>query len=159
MPGNIAHLRVSAPRRFFGLGVLLLLAGVVLYIAMARPPEALGWRAFLLGLGVVVLVLGVKMHRATKRSLTLTEEGLSDSDGRILARLEEIEAVDRGLFAFKPSNGFVLKLKQPQGIVWAPGLWWRLGRRVGVGGVTSAVQAKVMAEALETALAERAAAR
>ena len=64
-------------------------------------------------------------------------------------------SVDRGLFAFKPSNGFVVVLSQGGWRGWAPGLWWRLGRRLGVGGVTSAAQAKAMAEILSIEIARR----
>jgi hypothetical protein len=64
--------------------------------------------------------------------------------------------VERGAFAFKPSNGFLVRLDKPLGRGWAPGLWWRLGRLLGVGGVTSASQSKAMAEILSLELARRA---
>jgi hypothetical protein len=78
--------------------------------------------------------------------IELTETEIRTSNGEVLARMDEILAVDRGAFAFKPSNGFTLKLNTKKPRAWAPGLWWRFGRRVGVGGVTSAGQAKFMAE-------------
>ena len=73
-------------------------------------------------------------------------EGLRDGNGRLLCRMDQIAGVDRGAFAFKPSNGFLVKLKEPMPRVWQPGLWWRLGRRIGVGGVTPAGQGKFMAD-------------
>ena len=36
-----------------------------------------------------------------------------------------------------------------------PGLWWRIGRRIGVGGVTPASQSKVMADLITARLIER----
>jgi hypothetical protein len=95
------------------------------------------------------------MWRATGLSVDLTAAGLSDSTGRIIAPLAEIRSIDRGAFAFKPSNGFLVRLKTRQPRAWAPGLWWRFGRSVGVGGVTSRDQAKLMAEFLAAMLAER----
>jgi hypothetical protein len=37
---------------------------------------------------------------------------------------------------------------------WQPGLWWRLGKRVGVGGVAPGHQTKAMAQIIEALLAE-----
>ena len=39
---------------------------------------------------------------------------------------------------------------------WWPGLWWSLGNRVGVGGVTSAAHTKAMAEIISAMIAQRA---
>ena len=78
----------------------------------------------------------------------LTDTDLRDSDGVVLARLDQIIRVDRGAMAMKPANGFTLVLDARQPFGWAPGMWWRLGRRVGVGGVAVAHQAKFMAEVI-----------
>ena len=59
-----------------------------------------------------------------------------------------IASVDRGAFAFKPSNGFTVRLKSPAPRAWLPGLWWRLGRRVGVGGATPGKAARDMADVI-----------
>ncbi|WP_243644986.1 hypothetical protein [Rhodovulum euryhalinum] len=142
-------------RRAVGLGAMLMLAGLMLSVALFRPPADPLWRGFLLALGAGVLVLGEAMRRATGRPLRLTREGLFDSDGRELARIDEIAGIDRGMFALKPSNGFTLRLNVPKPRAWAPGVWWRIGRRIGVGGVTSAAQAKAMAEILTLVMAER----
>lgn len=153
MSDDLAILRVSALRRWAGLVVVFGLGALLLYVAMARPPAALGWRVFLLGLGVITLMLGEGMRRATALSLHLSAEALTDSAGRVLARIDEIRGIERGMFALKPSNGFTIKLKAPGPRAWAPGVWWRLGRRLGVGGVTSAAEAKAMAEVLTALLA------
>ena len=152
----LATVSASLPRRVFGIGVLLLLGGVVLYIGLARPHDAPGWQAFMLVFGVLMLWLAEMMRRATGRGLRLTEEALVDNAGRELARVDQIEAVERGTFAMKPTNGFVLHLKTAPGRAWAPGMWWRLGRRVGIGGVPAAGQTKFMAEILTARLHERA---
>ena len=70
-------------------------------------------------------------------------------------RIEEVEALERGLFAFKPSNGFLIRTRAPKPRGWQPGLWWRVGRRIGIGGVTSAGQAKAMSEIMAALLLER----
>jgi hypothetical protein len=78
----------------------------------------------------------------------LTVDGLFDTGGRCLARWEDIDRIDKGTFAFKPSNGFLIVLKRPGPRGWAPGLWWQIGRRVGVGGVTPRQSARFMAETM-----------
>ena len=108
--------------------------------------------------GGVALTGAEAMRRATQYALILTDRALLEVDadgqpGRVLATLDGIAAVERGTFAMKPSNGFLLRLEQPAGRVWAPGLWWRMGRRIGVGGVLSAPQTKAMAQIIEFRLA------
>mgnify|MGYP001793341325 FL=1 len=153
--GIYAVVHASAARRLFAYGVLFALGALVLYTALARPPE-IGWLVFMLCFGIGALWLAERLRRATRLSIILTETELRDSSGMLLASMNDIKAVNRGAFAFKPSHGFTLVLqnKRPRG--WAPGLWWRLGRRVGVGGVTSAGQAKFMAEQIALRVAKRA---
>ncbi|WP_212523993.1 hypothetical protein [Actibacterium sp. MT2.3-13A] len=155
MSDVLATLSASKPRRLFGLGVLLTLGFGLIYLALARPPSSVGWQIFLIALGALSLVLGEKMRRATLGKVVLTAEGLFDGEGRVLAPIAEITGVDRGPFAMKPSHGFTVRLSTARGRGWAPGLWWRMGYRLGVGGVTPAAQAKVMSEALTVLLMER----
>jgi hypothetical protein len=143
--GVFAIVQASGLRRVFGFGVLLALGGLVIYTALVRPPSA-AWFVFMIVFGSAMLWLAEKMRRSTLSVIELTETEVRTSNGEVLARMDEILAVDRGAFAFKPSNGFTLKLNTKKPRAWAPGLWWRFGRRVGVGGVTSAGQAKFMAE-------------
>ncbi|MEO0931422.1 MAG: hypothetical protein AAFY14_12360, partial [Pseudomonadota bacterium] len=99
--------------------------------------------------------LAERLRRATLLRIELTATDIRDSSGMVLATMDDIIGVDRGIFAFKPSNGFTLVMKNKKPRSWAPGLWWRLGRRVGVGGVTSAGQAKFMAEQIAFRLNDR----
>ena len=115
---------------------------------MAQPPGSLIWQIFLLLVGGLALWLADAMRRATALSVELTRDGLRTSDGEIIAALDQIETLDRGIFAFKPSNGFLIKLTQKAPARWQPGLWWRLGKRIGVGGVTPGAQSRVMADLL-----------
>lgn len=152
----IAEVRASTARRGFGIVTLALLGVMLIWVAFARPPGDLGWQAFLVVLGGVTLWLAGKMRQATAGGVVLTRDGLQSADGEVIAALDEIAAVDRSMFAFKPSNGFILRLRSGMPARWQPGLWWRLGRRVGVGGVTSKAQTRAMADVLAAMLAERA---
>ena len=105
--------------------------------------------------GLAAVALGDVMRRATAHGLELTRHALRDSRGRVLAEVEQIVRVHRGVFAFKPSNGFKLTLARAHDAAWMPGIWWRFGRQLGVGGVIPGTQAKYMAEVLEHLIAER----
>lgn len=151
----LATVSASLPRRAFGIGVLLCLGGILIFVGLGRSHEVLFWQIFMLVFGAAVLWLASRMWHATAQRIHLTEAGLFDSEGRELALIDQIAGVERGTFAIKPSNGFVVVLKAARGRAWAPGLWWRSGRRVGIGGVTAAGQTKFMAEMLTALLAQR----
>jgi hypothetical protein len=154
--GVIAVVGASAGRRLFGCGVMYGLGTLLIYVTIAQPP-ALLFLVFMLALGVGVILLAERLRRVTRDQLVLYADRLVDSNGTVLAQMDEIVSVDRGAFAFKPSNGFTLKLDNKQPRSWAPGLWWRFGRFLGVGGAVSAGQAKFMAEQIALSLAQRSA--
>ncbi|WP_375173373.1 hypothetical protein [Pseudooceanicola sp.] len=155
---TLATLSVSPGRRVFGIGVLVGLTLLMLRMALAGAVSS--W------LDLLVLVMGGaaafgawRMYRATRLSVVLRRDGLFDSEGTCLAAMSTIRSVDRGTFAFKPSNGFLLRLSEGGSRLWQPGLYWRFGRRIGIGGITRAAEAKQMADVLSVMLAEREAER
>lgn len=150
----LATVNASQPRRWMGVAMLVMVGGVVIYVAMATPP-ALSWQVFLIVTGIAAIWMAERMRRATEYRLELTETELRSTEGQVLARVSDIATVERGAFAFKPSNGFLITLKAPGDRCWRPGLWWRFGRRVGVGGVTPASQTKFMSEILSAQVMER----
>ncbi|MBD3677113.1 MAG: hypothetical protein HUJ27_01785 [Rhodobacteraceae bacterium] len=151
-----ARLTPTAFRRVFGVGMLALLGAMLLFFGFDGEDIAFGWRIVMILMGGGALAGAEMMRRATANSIELTDEELRDTSGVVLCRLDEIENVDRSAFAFKPSNGFVVVLKSPADMAWAPGLWWRMGRRIGIGGVTPVAHAKAMCEILTIKLSERA---
>ena len=151
----LATVMPSTARRLTGLAILAILGGLLVYVALATPPASLTWRVMLLGLGGLVLWLADKMRRATMTGVVLTRDELRTTAGQVLVRVDDMEGVVRGSFSLKPSNGFSVLTKSRQQRAWAPGIWWRFGKRVGVGGVTAASQAKYMSEILAAMLAER----
>ncbi|WP_052700867.1 hypothetical protein [Loktanella sp. S4079] len=148
-----ASIHVSTPRRIVAFCVSLVLGCLVIYIALRQPPAPV-FLVFMLAFGLAALWLAEKIRRAPFCTIELTETELRDTNGTSIARLDEIKNIDRGVLAIKPSNGFTLILKNTKPRAWAPGLWWRLGRRVGVGGITSAGQTKFMAEQIALRLSE-----
>ena len=150
----LATVNASLPRRVVALGLLCVLAVLVIYVAIATPP-ALGWQIFLIAVGTSSLMVANAVRKATASELELTREELRDTSGIILVRLEDVASIDRGAFAFKPSNGFLLRLKKPHSRGWRPGLWWRSSRRIGVGGMTPGGQTKFMSDIIAVMLKER----
>lgn len=150
--GVFAEVHASSVRRVFACVVIYGLGAMIIYMAFAQPPT-FGYLLMLIALGTGILLLGERLRKATRGRLVLTQTGVFDQDGNTIALISDIVGVERGAFAMKPSNGFTLRLRSKQPRTWAPGLWWRLGRRVGVGGVTAAGQSKFMAEQIALRLA------
>ncbi|CUH39773.1 hypothetical protein JSE7799_02501 [Jannaschia seosinensis] len=155
MSAPLHIVRASPSRRAFAVGVQGILGLLLLWIALASPPADLGWRAFLVVAGVAALLLAWRGWERSGVALILDADGLRQEDGTWIAAMDDIDSVDRSLFTFKPSNGFLIRLRRPLGRAWAPGLWWRVNRRVGVGGVTNGRDTKILADALSFMVAER----
>ncbi|MGR3504022.1 hypothetical protein [Pseudaestuariivita sp.] len=150
----LTTLSASGPRRVFGVTVFAVLGLVLLWIVFRTPPASLGLMVVLLVLGIASLFGAMRMWSATERSLHLTERGLELDTGEMIAPWDDIAKVERGMLAFKPSNGFLVTRKAKAPRAWAPGLYWQMGRRIGVGGVTTAAQGKLMADIIAMRLAE-----
>ena len=152
----LATVKASSGRRLIGLTSLGALGVFLAYIAFTSSP-GLGWQLFLLVCGGAAIWMADRMRRATASVIELTPTELRDGDGTVIARVAVIEALDRGVFAFKPSNGFLLRTAAgtQDGNVWRPGLWWRIGRRVGIGGMTPGSQTKFMSEIISAMMASR----
>ncbi len=150
----LSRVGVSGGRRAFGLGVLAFLALALLVLALG-PSQGLLVSILVMIMALMVLAALWRMLRATALELILTPEGLSDSSGYLIAPMDQIEGVDRGTFAFKPSNGFVLRLSESKPYAFKPGLYWQVGRRVGVGGVLRAAETKQMADVIAIEIAQR----
>lgn len=151
----LAKVEASTPRRWLGVSMLATVGLLVLYVAFASPPEP-AWQVFLLVVGGAALLLAHRMWEATSDSIELTETELRTGAGRVIARVEDIESVDRGVFAFKPSNGFLVRTRAKGPRFWAPGLCWSLGHQIGIGGMTAASETKFMSEMLSAMLLDRA---
>ena len=152
--GIYARVQASTGRAVFSNGVLFALGAIVLFTTLTQPP-AFHWMIFMLIFGVTMLWMAEKQRRASKLEIILTADEVVDSEGRVLARISDIESLSRGAFALKPSNGFTIVTREKGTRVYIPGIWWRQGRRVGVGGITGAGQTKFMAEQIALRLKDR----
>lgn len=137
----------SGGRRWVGVSALVLLGCVLLYVAVFGVAPTLA-RALYVIFAILVLRGALAMYRATSDSIVLTQSELRTGSGRVLTPVANVTRVDRSPFAFKPSNGFLVHLREPTGRGWAPGLFWQRGRLLGIGGVLPAGQSRAMADLL-----------
>ena len=151
----LLELAVSPMRRYFSIITMLLLSVLLINAAFVSLSGSIVTFVTLGAFGLGSVSAAIKMHSATSNLLRLRRDGLHSSDGKILAEISNIDRVERGLFALRPPNGFLIVLKSPMRRAWHPGLWWRLGTRVGVGGMTSKTQGKLLAERLDMLLQDR----
>ena len=151
----LARITPRPARRIFATGITGLLGMILIYIAAAFPPADLVWLVFLVALGALCLFWAWRLWQASAVILELTRSEMREEGGRQLFRVEDVDRVDASPFAFKPAAGFLVHLKSPQPRVYAPGLWWRAGRRVAIGGVTGRAEGKAVVELLNVMLADR----
>jgi hypothetical protein len=151
----LARITPKPARRIFATGVTGLLGVILIYIAATFPPADLIWLAFLIALGLVCMLWAWRLWHASAVVLELTRTEMREEGGRRLFRVEDVDRVDNSAFAFKPAAGFLVHLKTRQPRVYAPGLWWRSGRRVAVGGVTGRAEGKAVVELLNVMIADR----
>lgn len=149
----IATLTASPPRRWTGTVMLGLLGVLLIYLAFSVP---FGVSQIVLILcGASVIAAASRLYTATAQMIELTKTELRVKDGVVLTELSNIANVERGAFAFKPSNGFLVTTKQSGPRRWSPGMYWCFAKRIGIGGVTGAPQSKGMAETLSILIAQQ----
>ncbi|MFZ3584060.1 hypothetical protein ACOI1H_18105 [Loktanella sp. DJP18] len=144
---------VLAPTVFRTTTGILMMGGLAVLLLRTALHQGFATQAVMVAGGLAALALAFAMWRGRGDSLRWTDRGLMDGAGQLIAARDQIVAVDRNPMALKPSNGFTLRMAVSQSRTWQPGLYWRIGRRVGVGGLTSPGVAKALADriALETA--------
>jgi len=82
------------------------LAGWLADLAGLVHRPNMGWQVLLLAWASVTLVLTDRCASPAPCRLELTRDELPRHEGRVLARLDRLQAVLAGFFAFKPSNVF-----------------------------------------------------
>ena len=155
MAETLVRLEAAQSRRMFGVIAMIGLGLALLYIVATYPPSKPVALISLMATGVAFIWASTRLYRATTNVILLTREAIITESGRTLCRIDDIANVDRGFFAFKPSNGFLIRVKTPQGRSWAPGMWWSFGKNIGIGGVTHPRQGKEMVSIIQMMLIER----
>jgi hypothetical protein len=155
MSDFIMKIQPSFSRRLFGVIILSVSALIMMNFVFTDAAQSAILKAILFGFSLVFLWQVQANLRFTKATLILTRDGLFDTDGGLVCSLSNIEKVDRGWLSFKPSNGFLLRLHEPMPSKWSPGLYWRIGRSLGVGGAISPAETKKMSDKIILLLQEK----
>lgn len=142
------NIGASPARRIFLLACFGLLGVLLVWLGFAATGAGFILQAGLVLFGALVLAMLPRFYRSGSKTLALTPQGLVDSDGLVICEIANIASVERGTFAFRPSNGFLIRLRISGPLAWEPGMWWRIGTRLGVGGILNASQTKLMADLL-----------
>ncbi len=152
----LAEIPPRPARRYAAVAMTVILGALVLWIGVALPQENLAYTVFLVALGAGCLWQARAIWNVSAHTLQLTRTDLREDSGRVLTTIDNVARVDRGAFAFKPASGFLVKLKEPvPPLVYAPGVWWRAGRTLAVGGVTGRQDGKTVADLMIVMLAKR----
>ncbi|MCP3971515.1 MAG: hypothetical protein GY717_14600 [Rhodobacteraceae bacterium] len=151
----LAVIGASMLRRWLAMAVMVGSGAALIWFGLGAETTGALWKLCLVALGAGLIVLADAMRRATSRVIELTRGGLRETDGRVLCAFDEIAKVERGAFSMKPPNGLLVRLNVSRPVAWAPGLWWRYGRKLGIGGVTPVGQAKFMADMIGLLLMEQ----
>ena len=155
MDDPITALRPSQMRYGFGLACITGFCLISAFALFAWNEGGWGVRGFFALAALVSGWAAYQLWRGGRRAVLLTEAGLVEDTGDVIAPFDAIKKVDRSPFATKPSNGFIVHLTEPAERGWRFGLWWRLGKRVGIGGLTSGADGRLMADLLTMRLRER----
>ncbi|MDE2912703.1 MAG: hypothetical protein OXL68_07245 [Paracoccaceae bacterium] len=152
---SIAELRPSSARRWLGVIALAALGTILTIHGLSSPDRGPVVAGLSVVLGIGFLWQSWRHLESTRSHIVLTRIGLFDGTGDRVCSVDNIVSIDRSLFAFKPTNGFLIRLRSSETPRWVPGLYWRVGRRVGIGGATRSHEAKVMAERLDGLIRDR----
>lgn len=142
-------------RRWLGvisLGLPAVLVGIVILQGAITSPQSL----------IIVLLIAAAFGWSAYRMWNVPIAGiefdgseLRTQDGVVIAKLQDIVSVQTGIFALRPSNGFMMVMKDSERVPTRPGIYWRQGRHIGVGGLLQAAEAKAIGRALQFAVAKR----
>lgn len=155
MDAVIASATPTLPRRILGTAIIGVLGMMILALAKSASAQSNGAALVLVLIGVGFLVLSFRFWQTTASGLVLTASEIVETSGRRVVSLGDIDCLKRGTFAAKPATGFALILKGRGSAGWSPGLWWRLGARVGIGGALSRAELRAMSDRIEELLRNR----
>lgn len=126
----LAKVEATLLRRVIALASLVIVSGLLFSVALdqdSSPVLKLGGALF----GLLSLWTGVHLFRATQYRVELREDGLWDSSGIRIVSLKDVAGIERGMLAFKPSNGFLMRTRVQSERAWRRGFGGDLGSESG----------------------------
>ena len=134
--------------KILGLTIFALLAFLI--VSLSRLEKNISVLDMLLIPIIVVLGLWLKrfLNRYSKIGFLINELGMFNLDESLIFKMDEIERIDVSPYTFKSANGFIILLKTKSSFKFIPGLYWRLGNRISIGGLVSKNESKFLSTTL-----------
>ena len=126
--------------------------GLLLFLCytISKIEEEVTSLEFLLIPTIVFLAIWFRsfLQRYSKVGFLINQSGLFNLDGSIVCEIGDIERIDVSPYTFKSANGFIVILKTKSSFKSIPGLYWRLGKRLSIGGLVSKNESKFLSHTL-----------
>ena len=106
---------------------------------------------------IVILAFWFKnfLKKYSKVGFLINEQGLFNLDKSPICKMHEIDRVDASPYTFKSANGFIIILKTKNSFESVPGLYWKVGKRISIGGLVSKNESKFLSGLLLQFLEEQ----
>ncbi|MEO0344428.1 MAG: hypothetical protein AAF198_13420 [Pseudomonadota bacterium] len=143
---------VAIGRKWFGVLSLGFPATLIVAIMIQGSITHVLSAVILLAIAALFMWAAWRMWNAPHFGIVFDGDSLKTEDGATIAKMSEIQSVQVGLFVMRPSNGFMMMMKQPGIFPTRPGVVWRQGRRIGIGGILRSSEAKSIGRAIQVEL-------
>lgn len=150
----LATASISGVRRWLTIIPGIFAGALLAWYGLNAPFPQIWVNVFAVVVGLVMALGASWLLSATSRGIYLTPKELRDINGALIARISDMKKLERETISYKPAHGFIIVLAEPARSHWSPGVWWRTGQRVGVGGFLHADQTKAMAGAIRSLIAQ-----
>ena len=148
---NNESIRYELPgHRIKILGAIIFGLLVFLTFTISKLDQAISLSDFLLIPAIIMFGLWFKrfLKRYSNVGFLINDTGLFNLDETIVCKMSDIARVDVSPYTFKSANGFIVLLKTQSSFKSIPGLYWRLGKRISIGGLVSKNESKFLSGAL-----------
>ena len=145
---NIIYVLPNHRMKFLGGAIFFLLVFLLYTLSELNNENTL--MTFFLLLGLVLLALWFKrfLKRYSKVGFQINSTGLYDLETNLICKIDDIHKVDVSPYTFKSANGFIVFSKTKSKFRSVPGLYWRLGNRISIGGLISKNESKFLSTTL-----------
>ena len=151
MNETIPDVQYELPRhRMKILGTIIIGLTIFLVYQLSTLNSEISFLDFLLIPIIIFLLFLFKafLARYSNVGFLINEIGLFNLDKSLICKIEDIEKVDVSPYTFKAANGFIVLLKTKNSFKAIPGLYWRLGKRISIGGLISKSESKFLSGTL-----------
>ncbi|MEM0977526.1 MAG: hypothetical protein AAGJ34_08330 [Pseudomonadota bacterium] len=145
---------ISAGRYWFGIACLSLPALFIVFALSQGVVTRLWAMGFLMAIASAFLWAAYRMYSVPRAGLLFDGRVLRTEDGLVVAALTDIDVVQTGIFAMRPSNGFSLIMKEADHLPTRPGIFWRQGKMIGIGGILAAAETRAIGRLMQAKLKE-----